>query len=391
MSRKVSMKWGVFLVLFFLFSACTPKDDPPLPAEEVEEHFSPESLVRFGKNIIFGTDQPVLNSSGRLPVGKGQCAFCHLFVANQKTDRCPDLRNVEARSHQRPKEDRYRSFVREYADSGEPKTGIRPHAVSGGEYLIESLYCPSCYMPEGLGEKGAVGMKSPMPIITNPPMALSDYEIVSVVAYLQEKDTPGDYTQVTAKQDWEHYFGKALPPPEEEPAGFPGNEEALKRTALVMDTPDVMIEKMGCFVCHKIPSVSIARIGVIGPLLILKTTAQKRIASPEYQEAVRAGKAKATTPKEYVLESIMHPGAFVVEGFSDGMPTDYPKKFTVGALEKLVDFLLTLDEELAMKEERERFGEEELEEEEERDERTGSPRGAKEERDERAGSLPGRQ
>lgn len=371
MSRSIFMKWGVCLVFFFFFSGCKAENDPPFPPVEEEDHFSPESLVRFGRKVVFGTDRPVLNEGGRLPVGKGQCAFCHMFVAGQKSDRCPDLRNIEARSHQRPKEDRYLAFAGKYRDSGEPKTRIKPHAVSGGEYLIESLYCPSCYMPEGLGQKGTVGMKSEMPVITEPPISLNDYEIVSVVAYLQEKESPGDYTRVTAKEDWEHYFRKKLSPPEDDLAGSTGNEEALKKTALVTDTPDVIIEKMGCFVCHKIPSISLARTGVIGPLLILKTNAPKRIASPEYQEAVREGKAKATTPKEYVLESILDPGAFVIEGFSDGMPRDYRSKFTVGALEKLVDFLLTLDEEIAIKEERERFGEEEGEEEE----RPGSLRG----------------
>lgn len=372
MSRSVFIKCGVCLVLFFLISACKTESDPPLPPVEVEDHFSPESLVKFGRKVIFGTDRPVLNEAGRLPVGKGQCAFCHMFVAGQKTDRCPDLRNIEVRSRQRLKEDRYRTFAGKYRESGEPETGIKPHAVSGGEYLIESLYCPSCYIPEGLGEKGADGMKSAMPIITKPPMSLNDYEIVAVVAYLQEKASPGDFSRVTAKQDWENYFRRMLPPPEEEPAGPPGNEEALKKTALLTDTPDVIIEKMGCFVCHKIPTISLATKGVIGPMLILKTNAEKRIASPEYQAAVREGKAKATTPREYVLESILNPGAFVVEGFSDGMPADYRSKFTVGALEKLADFLLTLDEEIALKEQRERFGEEE---DSEGEERPGSLRG----------------
>ncbi|MFQ5580309.1 MAG: hypothetical protein ACE5FZ_06825 [Nitrospiria bacterium] len=375
MSRRFFIKWGGCLALFFLFTACKPERDSPLPPVEMEDEFSPASLVRFGRKVIFGTDRPALNDSGRLPVGRGQCAFCHIFVAGQKTDRCPDLRDVEERSHQRPKEDRYKSFARKYDDAGEPKTGMKPHAVTGGEYLIESLYCPSCYMPEGLGEKGAVGSVSEMPVITEPPMALNDYEIVSVVAYLQEKETPGDYTRVTAKQDWERYFGRKLTLPEVEVPDSSGNEERLKKTALMTDTPDVIIEKMSCFVCHKIPSVSLARTGVIGPMLILKTTAQKRIDSPEYQKAVREGKARATTPREYVLESITDPGAFVVEGFADAMPVDYGGKFTVGALEKLVDFLLTLDKELALTEAHERFGEEEEPEDGESEKFPGSLRG----------------
>ena len=234
-------------------------------------------------------------------------------------------------------------FAEKFSEAGEPSAKIRPHAKTGGEYLIESLYCPSCYVVEGFGKEGSNDEESKMPIINKMPMALSDYQMVAVAAYLQAKDKPGDYSKVTAKEDWERYFKKELPPPPEE-ASFSLPEEKAAKTALIDDTPEEIIEKMSCFVCHKIPTVPVATIGVIGPLLTLKTNAALRLKSPEYLLAIEEGRAHATTPKEYVKESILHPGAFVLPEYPDRMPRDYEKRFTMGGLEKLVDFLLTLDE-----------------------------------------------
>lgn len=318
--------------------------------------FAPERLAAEGKRLVFGVDDPKLNAGGRLPIGKGQCPFCHAFLAAQRTDRCPSLIGVEALSHRRPREARYKMFVEKYARTGEPDTGIKPHARTGGEYLIESLYCPNCYTPEGLGVPGSDDAKSPMLVINRLPVGLTDFEIVAVAAYLQSKDTPGDFSKVTAKEDWERYFGKKLAAPAKAEKRRP--KESPPPMALPDDTPERIVQKMGCFNCHKIPTASNAKIGALGPLLILKTNAPNRIKSPEYRKAVQEGRARAATPREYVVESILHPDAFLVPGFPDDMPHDYKEKFTVEALDKLVDFLLTLDEEAARKQGMDRLYEE---------------------------------
>jgi hypothetical protein len=71
---------------------------------------------------------------------------------------------------------------------------------------------------------------------------------------------------------------------------------------------------------------------------------------------VKAGKAHATTPKEYIIESIMNPSAFIVPAFVNKgnpdvsmMPPDFAKKFTYEAVEKMADFLLSIDESAAAK------------------------------------------
>lgn len=120
--------------------------------------------------------------------------------------------------------------------------------------------------------------------------------------------------------------------------------------AVEEDTPEQMITKLGCGVCHQIPGIATARTGVEGPLLIPKTTAAKRLASTEYREAVRARRAKAHTPEEYVRESILNPSAFIVPGFEQrgarsesAMPDHFKTLFTIAGMEKLSGYLLGLD------------------------------------------------
>lgn len=193
-------------------------------------------------------------------------------------------------------------------------------------------------------------MVSPMPIINKAPIELTDTEIVSVVTFLQTRD--GDMSKATAKDAWESYFGKKLG--EAAPAGAttasaPGGASG-PTIALATDTPDQIVTKMGCFACHKVPGIAIAKIGMVGPLLIEGTNAMNRIKSPEYLKAVKEGKAHATTPKEYVMESIMTPGVFVVPGFQDDMLKDFSTKFTFAALSNMTDYLLQQTADKAIKE-----------------------------------------
>jgi len=131
----------------------------------------------------------------------------------------------------------------------------------------------------------------------------------------------------------------------------------IGKLALPTDAPEVIIQKMGCYVCHKIPHVPASRNSNVGPILIEGTMAPMRITSPEYRERVKAGKAHATTPREYVMESILDPSAFIVSGYAKKEKSDeslmyphYANQFTRGGLEKLVEFLLALDVKTAAEE-----------------------------------------
>jgi hypothetical protein len=349
---KVGIWYLIILGAFAGYTNWLPQYRGEPPAAEIAvdvTQASPEKLAGIGKMIVFGTENPKFGE-GTVPIGKGQCPLCHMFFTEQKADRCPVLIGENERSKHRPTEERYKMFASKYASSGEPNAGIKPHAKPGGQYLVESEYCPNCYVVEGFGIKGTNDMESPMPIINKAPILLSDIEIVSVVSFLQSKDTPGDFSGVSAKADWEDYWGKKLTAGPEPIAAAPGAGGVdASKIALPGDTPEQIVQKMGCFACHKIPTLSIAKTGVIGPLLIEKTNAPNRIKSPEYQKAKKEGKTHATTPKEYVIESIMCPDCFIVPGFADDMLKDFKNKFTFAAVEKMAEFLLTLDVEAAKK------------------------------------------
>jgi mono/diheme cytochrome c family protein len=90
--------------------------------------------------------------------------------------------------------------------------------------------------------------------------------------------------------------------------------------------------KAGCAVCHTIPGVAGAD-GRVGPKLVLGTTAPQRLADPTY-------KGSARTVREYIVESILSPGAYVVPGFPPrAMPRWYGQKLSATALDKIAAYL----------------------------------------------------
>ena len=90
--------------------------------------------------------------------------------------------------------------------------------------------------------------------------------------------------------------------------------------------------KAGCAVCHTVPGISGAN-GLVGPPLLLGSTGPARLADPAYR-----GQAK--TVHDYVIESVLEPGVFVVPGYPAGtMPTWYGTKLSALALEKMASYL----------------------------------------------------
>ena len=319
------------------------RSDPPPKEAAVVGDLTMEEFAEMGRIIIFGAKQV----AGQKSIGKGQCPLCHSFDPGDNMGRCPNLFGVEKRSHDRVKEDRYSTLPLAIGET-EPAAGVvkgRPDQVPeeyrrvgateeliGEDYLRESLMCPTCYVVEGFGKDGDT--KSPMPVIIKPPISLSRVEVNAVVAYLQSKDTPGEFGAVT------------VPLPQDD-AGNTGGGAVAEEPADDGDAPifvtgkeDIqdMINTLGCPLCHTIPGVEGA-MGQLGPVLHEKTNAPLRIKDPNY-------KGKAKTAKEYIRESILDPSAYVVfneeagEAFPDGlMPTTFGEMLSVQALDKLVDFI----------------------------------------------------
>lgn len=307
------------------------RSDPPGPDIVITDGITVEEFVEMGKEIVLSAEY----KPGTKSIGKGQCPLCHTFEPGDNIGRCPNLFGVEQRSHERIQEERY---LNEPIKIGEKDgaTGIikgKPEMVpvayrregfpgmTGEDYLRESMICPSCYVVKGYGKAGDT--KSPMPVISKPPISLSPVEMNAVIAWLQAKDTPGDYSRVS------------VPLPKGEKGPEPPGPVAAP---IAGERVTEMITSLGCPLCHTIPGIEGAN-GELGPVLHEKINAPKRLKDPAYQ-----GKAK--TPREYVRESIVNPGAYVVfnektgEHYPDGlMPQDFSSKLSDQALDQIVDFI----------------------------------------------------
>ncbi len=100
---------------------------------------------------------------------------------------------------------------------------------------------------------------------------------------------------------------------------------------------DKIFIQSGCAACHTIPGIQVAK-GREGPQLELGTDAPKRLADPNYR-------GTAETEWEYVQESILNPGAYIVEGYRDRvMPRWYGQKLSARALDKIIKYLLKIEE-----------------------------------------------
>jgi hypothetical protein len=90
--------------------------------------------------------------------------------------------------------------------------------------------------------------------------------------------------------------------------------------------------RSGCSVCHTIPGIAGAD-GRVGPPLLLGSTGVDRLRHPLYR-----GRAK--TVHDYVVESVLDPGVFVVPGYPPNtMPTWYGAKLSALALEQIASYL----------------------------------------------------
>ncbi|MGB0909073.1 MAG: c-type cytochrome [Nitrospirales bacterium] len=120
-----------------------------------------------------------------------------------------------------------------------------------------------------------------------------------------------------------------------------GVKPVVSRAKVPLATGDEPIPKLfiqsGCAACHTIPGILAAK-GREGPRLILGTNGPKRLADPNYQ-------GTATTVHEYIMESILDPGIYVVPGYPDRvMPRWYGKKLSAKALDKIISYLERVSE-----------------------------------------------
>lgn len=251
--------------------------------------------------------------------GKGSCYTCHSVGDRGSAVRGPNhgvlagkfSQGMGARAVERAKE--------RQKQTGKPYTAT--------DYLVESLADPGAYIVEGYNNV--------MPYVYKPPMSLNTDEIKALVAYLQSQGGEVDLDAINkpteiSKPLWDKIVAASSGGGEAAPAGG-------ELIATGDEPVNEIFTKATCVVCHTIPGIEGAE-GQMGPKLTLKTNGPRRIKDANY-------KGKATSTREYIMESIIYPGAYVVPGYPDGvMPQDFGKKLTAKALDKTIDYLSQLEE-----------------------------------------------
>lgn len=306
---------------------------PPHPSGPVDPSgLSPLQLADEGEKIIFGG---LGQSKVQGAVGKGQCPLCHGFNEGYLSERAPNLYGVLNRATQRLTDPRYHKGHPQDRDTDQkeafPGAGT---AETIQEYLAESHVCPSCYVVTGFGIKGTNDRESPMAKIHKAPISLTVAEMAMVDTwfYLREGKEPPSYAEIV--KSYEKFI------PEGEMVDRPPDTSSGQKSVSIIsgqDSVDQIFAKAQCVTCHTIPGIPGA-VGVIGPKLMEGTNAPMRLKDPGYQ-----GHAKTT--RDYIAESIVTPGTYVVKPFQDGvMPKDFGERLSAGALTKIVDYLSRLED-----------------------------------------------
>jgi len=210
--------------------------------------------------------------------GKGTCTLCHNSLG-----RAPDLLKLNIADETK----------KALAD---PRYKVKGKATDVEGYVHESMVEPSAYVVAGFGKSGSNDTESPMPVISGGSIGLSDAEILSVIAYLQ--DLSGVEVTVEIPTDVPEQA------PEEEGGGRAPYESV-----------EAITGALGCGACHKIGADE----GEVGPDLTM---------------------IGATRDKEYLRRAVMTPNADIAEGFDpDIMPDTFGDDLSAKEMEMLINYL----------------------------------------------------
>jgi mono/diheme cytochrome c family protein len=140
----------------------------------------PQKEVQPPAEVVLRSDMTtaeMVKTGREIMEGKGLCLTCHT-IGKGGALRFPDLAGVAARA------------------------GTREPGLSAVQYFAKSMYEPDAYVVPGFNPG--------MPAVNKPPVALTDQEILCVIAYLQ---TLGGTADVTLQTKHQYNAGTATPPP----------------------------------------------------------------------------------------------------------------------------------------------------------------------------------
>ena len=263
--KVLAKSLGFSVALILIFASVTyvlPQVKGEAPEEEtvVVGELTMDSFITLGEKLYRG---------------KGTCTLCHNDLG-----RAPDLLayDVVSTSLERIADSRYQG-----------------KAANAEDYLRESLLQPSAYIVKGFGKKGSNDSESPMPVVDQPPIQLSELEVGAIIAFMQNKD--GNPVTVAL--------------PIAAPAAAEENGVAAEKPSLAQ-TPEEAIAKFGCTACHTVLTTE----SPVGPNL---NDVGKRL------------------QLEQIRNSIVDPMAEIAEGFPPIMP-QFPT-MALAELEMIAGFL----------------------------------------------------
>ncbi len=216
---------------------------------------------------------------GEIVSGKGTCLGCHTVGSDQSGLRFPDLGGIGTRA------------------------GSRVDGMSDVAYLAQSLYDPSAFIVDGF--------LPGMPVISKPPIGLSDQEILAVIAYLQSQGGEPTVTLDT-KLDGQSEAGSA-------PRATAAPATTAATVGAGLDGKGVF-ETFMCATCHAIDGPN----RLVGPSL--------------YDVGNRLSRAD-------IYESVMDPDAKIADGYPGGVmigtltASGFYDKVSPKELRALIDFL----------------------------------------------------
>ena len=337
--RRNLPPWGIALaalIVLFPVNGTTAQQEGDLrdhpPKLLNYSKMTTQQLVDEGEKIIFG-GLGLAKVQGA--VGRGQCTLCHMTREGMLGNRAPNLFGATKRAAERLKDPRYHLGKPQDRDTVQkeafPGSGT---ATTPLEYIAETLLCPSCYVPAGYGMVGTDDKDSPDINVTKPPVSLKIDDLVAVTTWLYVHDghRPSSQAMIVkafrkfmTPQDWKDVT--TIPPPLVNVSLFATGDESAE---------DIFRQAM-CIACHVIPGIPDAT-GTLGPALTMKSITPLRHKDPMY-------KGKATTVREFITESILHPSVYVTNGYPDNtMPKNYGYKINALALDKMVDYLAEVKE-----------------------------------------------
>ena len=247
-------------VFYWYVSLWVPqkRTDPPEDIE-IASNLTTEEMISIGEEIV---------------AGKGTCLTCHTMGDHGTGLRFPDLDNIGAIASE------------------------RVPGQSDVEYLAESMYDPNAYVVEGF--------VAGMPNIARPPIALTDQEILTVIAYMQSLGGTPSVTMETTLQ-WQ---GQA-PAQEAAPVAVGGNRDA-----------ETLFTAYLCNTCHSLDGTTGA-----GPTL--------------------QGLGERMSRAE-IYEAIVDPDEVVTEGYLPGVMStmldanNFYEQVSTSELQALVDYLASM-------------------------------------------------